>query len=234
MAATGTPTPNLGLRIPQGTDPASVDDINYNSNLLDTKIGAIGNDSVKTQIDALNSNLSSVRNYTSLGNIASESALGTSLTSQLSGMPSNSAKLFKFIATANDGFIENGNIYFVTLQKNDDGHFASAMINRLGSVVVIGSKGSSGWSFDQLARLTKKIYTVPVTATAAAPLGYYGSLSIQTDRTTYGEPISIWGMDKNGYATPAAYGNNNYIGVCARVEGNCSVTVIFSKHPTII
>ena len=58
MAATGTPTPNLGLRIPQGTDPASVDDINYNSNLLDTKIGAIGNDSVKTQIDALNGKIS--------------------------------------------------------------------------------------------------------------------------------------------------------------------------------
>ena len=149
-------------------------------------------------------------------------------------MPNNSAKLFKFIATANDGFIENGNIYFVTLQKNDDGYFASAMINRLGKVVVIGAKGASGWSFNQLAGLTKKTYTIAVTSATAAPLGYYGSLNIQTDRTTYGEPISIWGMDKNGYATPVAYGNNNYIGVCARAEGNCSVTVIFSKNPTIV
>lgn len=57
MAATGTPTPNLGLRIPVGTDPASVDDINYNSNLLDTKLGAIGNDSVQDQIDTLNSKI---------------------------------------------------------------------------------------------------------------------------------------------------------------------------------
>lgn len=56
MAATGIPTPNLGLRIPQGTDPASVDDINYNSNLLDTKLGAVGNTSVQDQIDSLNSN----------------------------------------------------------------------------------------------------------------------------------------------------------------------------------
>lgn len=54
MAATGTPTPNIGLRIPLGTDPASVDDINYNSNLLDTKLGAVGNDSVQDQIDTLN------------------------------------------------------------------------------------------------------------------------------------------------------------------------------------
>ena len=62
MAATGTPTPNIGLRIPQGTDPASVDDINYNSNLLDTKLGAVGNTSVQDQIDSLNSNLASLLN----------------------------------------------------------------------------------------------------------------------------------------------------------------------------
>lgn len=57
MAATGTPTPNIGLRIPLGTDPASVDDINYNSNLIDTKLGAVGNDSVQDQIDDLNSKI---------------------------------------------------------------------------------------------------------------------------------------------------------------------------------
>ena len=79
MAATGTPTPNIGLRIPQGTDPASVDDINYNSNLLDTKLGAVGNDSVQDQIDALNSNLATVSgkfsiaitNGTNLNNLTS-------------------------------------------------------------------------------------------------------------------------------------------------------------------
>lgn len=58
MAATGTPTPNIGLRIPVGTDPASVDDINYNSNLLDTKLGPVGSDSVQDQIDTLNGKFS--------------------------------------------------------------------------------------------------------------------------------------------------------------------------------
>ena len=57
MAATGTPTPNIGLRIPLGTDPASVDDINYNSNLIDTKLGAVGNDSVQDQLNDLNSKI---------------------------------------------------------------------------------------------------------------------------------------------------------------------------------
>lgn len=73
MAATGTPTPNIGLRIPLGTDPASVDDINYNSNLIDTKLGAVGNDSIQDQIDDLNSNINAIpkiiagiANYTGL------------------------------------------------------------------------------------------------------------------------------------------------------------------------
>lgn len=64
MAATGTPTPNLGLRIPVGTDPASVDDINYNSNLLDTVLGAVGNTSVKDQLDGLSDQIA-LKTYTS-------------------------------------------------------------------------------------------------------------------------------------------------------------------------
>ena len=61
MSATGTPTPNLGLRIPLGTDPASVDDINYNSNALDTIIGDIGETSVTAQLGAANNRISAVQ-----------------------------------------------------------------------------------------------------------------------------------------------------------------------------
>ena len=61
MAATGTPTPNLGLRIPLGTDPASVDDINYNSNALDTIIGDVGETPVAGQLGAANNRISAVQ-----------------------------------------------------------------------------------------------------------------------------------------------------------------------------
>ncbi len=68
MAETGTPTPNLGLRIPVGTDPASVDDINYNSNLLDTVLGAVGNTSVKDQLDELSDQIAnSLGGFTNIG-----------------------------------------------------------------------------------------------------------------------------------------------------------------------
>ena len=66
MAATGTPTPNIGLRRAQGTDPASVDDINYNSALIDTKLGAVGNSSVQDQIDTLISNLTKLKATSSM------------------------------------------------------------------------------------------------------------------------------------------------------------------------
>ena len=76
MSATGTPTPNIGLRIPLGTDPASVDDINYNSNLIDTKLGAVGNDSVQDQIDSvqdqideLNSKIDQNKNWTLINDV---------------------------------------------------------------------------------------------------------------------------------------------------------------------
>ena len=61
MSATGTPTPNLGLRIPLGTDPASVDDINYNSNALDTIIGDVGETPVAGQLGAANNRISAVQ-----------------------------------------------------------------------------------------------------------------------------------------------------------------------------
>ena len=82
MAATGTPTPNIGLRIPLGTDPASVDDINYNSNLIDTKLGAVGNDSVQDQIDDLNSNISTLdsNSWKRIGNKAVFVSSGTNNT----------------------------------------------------------------------------------------------------------------------------------------------------------
>lgn len=62
MAATGTPTTNIGLRRPQGTDPASVDDINYNSELIDTKLGAVGDTSLQAQITALNRKIAPMTN----------------------------------------------------------------------------------------------------------------------------------------------------------------------------
>jgi len=103
MAATGTPTPNIGLRIPQGTDPASVDDINYNSNLLDTKLGAVGNTSVQDQIDSLNSNVKKVHYYD----------YNIELTSSSGRTVSASATIAGYILIGAT-FVQNDDLYYLT------------------------------------------------------------------------------------------------------------------------
>lgn len=84
MAATGTPTPNIGLRRAQGTDPASVDDINYNSALIDTKLGAVGNSSVQDQIDTLNSNLAQKQNKFTYGTITGTTSTSGNISTNVS------------------------------------------------------------------------------------------------------------------------------------------------------
>ncbi len=79
MAATGTPTTNIGLRRPQGTDPASVDDINYNSEVIDTKMGAVGETSLQAQVTALNSKLTQISKITISGTLSSGGSISTGL-----------------------------------------------------------------------------------------------------------------------------------------------------------
>lgn len=119
MAATGTPTPNIGLRIPQGTDPASVDDINYNSNLLDTKLGAVGNTSVQNQIDSLNSKIASFANSAMIDSLSKT-------THSFTVPNSDRHLLFGLGASANNSFgaivacASNGAVTFVELGKGSN------------------------------------------------------------------------------------------------------------------
>ena len=133
MAATGTPTPNIGLRIPIGTDPASVDDINYNSNLLDTKLGAVGSDSVQDQIDALNSKITNLTSWNNTGSgLGSEKVNVPNTWNEINVLvmiDSNNQRCFTFhiirgqIATGTyvfrDGYYEsNSNYAYVAITFN--------------------------------------------------------------------------------------------------------------------
>lgn len=124
MAATGTPTPNLGLRIPVGTDPASVDDINYNSNLLDTVLGAVGNTSVKDQIDELSDQIATKMNkyrYTMSGH--SEIA-STDVTACISayGATSSCSVIFEFYRS------DTGNVVGVLTYEHISNSYGAGML----------------------------------------------------------------------------------------------------------
>lgn len=59
MAST---TPNIGLTLPTGTEGWKRSVINGNFMILDTKIGAVGNTSLQSQINTLSSNLT-IKSY---------------------------------------------------------------------------------------------------------------------------------------------------------------------------
>ena len=130
MAATGTPTPNIGLRIPQGTDPASVDDINYNSNLLDTKLGAVGNTSVQDQIDSLNSKLATIADVSVETSMSSVSCASGSFTTIDTFVPPSNG-IYAFVATLDFGSDTTGNriILVDTVETNSNNSANSILVS---------------------------------------------------------------------------------------------------------
>lgn len=120
MAATGTPTTNLGLRCPLGTDPASVDDINYNSGVIDEKMGAVGNTSVQAQLDALNSKIANPKNvaYTSVTG-TSQAQFETALTTALNGMGTGEARVCPAYANYSQSLTNGGQgVAFLVKQQS--------------------------------------------------------------------------------------------------------------------
>ncbi len=60
MASTTT---NIGLTKPAGTDQALISAINGNMDIIDTKMGAVGNTSVQSQITSLSDQISTIVRY---------------------------------------------------------------------------------------------------------------------------------------------------------------------------
>ena len=143
MAATGTPTPNIGLRIPLGTDPASVDDINYNSNLIDAKLGAVGNDSVQDQIDDLNSNLGNhvIRSFTKTGiAIADGSTQSPSfITIDCSDYVPTGKVIYNAIVS-----VQSGTKWYVLPNMENDG-VRYTVLERVGNTTVVIKNTEAGW-----------------------------------------------------------------------------------------
>ena len=81
MASTTT---NIGLTKPAGTDQALISAINGNMDIIDTKMGAVGNTSVQGQINALSDQIESQTiTVSSLANF--ESQLNTLISTMTDG-----------------------------------------------------------------------------------------------------------------------------------------------------
>lgn len=137
MAATGTPTPNIGLRIPLGTDPASVDDINYNSNLIDTKLGAVGNDSVQDQIDDLNSKFTSI----GMGNVGTLSELMAAIINATSAYDGQVLFAYFGVSQSFDSDVFQWLSYCGTIRKSGTSYYGN-FTNNHGGQLIVGTSDS--------------------------------------------------------------------------------------------
>lgn len=91
-----TTTTNLGLTKPAYADDADIAVINGNMDILDTKIGAVGNTDIQSQITTLDGKTNQLGNATSLGEVATLSALQTALDTKLENMVQGESKLLWF------------------------------------------------------------------------------------------------------------------------------------------
>ena len=95
-----TSTTNLGLTKPAGTDKIRIAQINGNMDILDEKIGAVGNTSLQAQVTSQNEALSKVRIRTNLGNLSSLSSLQTAISDAASTMEAGESILVSFYVAA--------------------------------------------------------------------------------------------------------------------------------------
>jgi hypothetical protein len=152
MSATGTPTPNLGLRIPLGTDPAAVEDINYNAGVLDTKIGAIGNDTVKGLLDHAGDEIN---------------ALGDGLAIIANGNTHAAIAAGEFVFVRNHGSLATG-LYKATTAIAANGALSS-------SNLAADSKGGLNSLSDHINNLFHDIYETGTLANANSEPIYSGA-----------------------------------------------------------
>lgn len=159
-----TTTTNLGLTKPSGTDKIRIAQINGNMDILDDKIGAVGNTSLQAQVTSANQAIAKLDSNANETTDILASAVSCTKTmffktsgssSYVGTLPSNDYKVSTFIVTIRGG-----------------GRFVTA-INSVGAVATNYYNGSS-WSGWQELALKSDIQNVPkvqfgeITATTTA------------------------------------------------------------------
>lgn len=195
MSATGTPTPNLGLRIPLGTDPAAVEDINYNAGVLDTKIGALGNNTVKGLLDHASDEIG---------------ALGDGLAIIANGNTHAAIAAGEFV------FVRNHSTLATGLYKATSSIAANATLST--SNLTADSKGGLNSLSDNIANISNPYMaqtnvdeasyttvTIPTVSRGIFLIVYPGGITVVCCNTT-GNVANVVTV---GTANPATYSGNN-------------------------
>lgn len=157
MASTTT---NIGLTKPAGTDQALISAINGNMDIIDTKMGAVGNTSVQSQITSLSDQIATAPvTFTSYADVKS------GIANKASTMSSGSMASFDFRAnyTAASGELPAA-YYTCVVRKYDNNSYVADIISNTGVDYKLSYAGNT-W---RLVSLSNKI---PVFVSATATIG---------------------------------------------------------------
>ena len=92
-------------------------------------------------------------------------------------------------------------------------------------------------SSDITNMITKKTYTLALTADASSPLGTFKAQEVTSDISSYGKIIAMSGYDVGGYPVimmEQVSSNKTYIAASGKNAGNATVYVTFCKNTVIV
>ena len=147
-----TTTTNLGLTKPSGTDKIRIAQINGNMDILDDKIGAVGNTSLQAQVTSANQAISNISSPSDLGSCSSESNLATALDTKISAMSNGTVASIRFqISSATDNFSAYAYVGTLTKISSQYASMTVAITTSSGFANVVTGSRNNTWVFKQLA-----------------------------------------------------------------------------------
>ena len=205
-----TSTTNLGLIKPDGTDKIRIAQINQNMDTLDTKIGAVGNTSLQSQVSENNAAIANLDTDTNSTNDILADALNCT-----------KSKFFKGSGTAYTGEIPDSNYKYGVFHVDVRGtrKFVTG-INTAGLTAVNAYDGSTWTGWQSTATFGKADISVTPSSSGNANVGS----SVPSGRTLISAYSRSTGTDVVIVDT-LRYSGNYYVNV-HRVDGTAVTTEI--------
>ena len=195
MASTTT---NIGLTKPAGTDQALISAINGNMDIIDTKMGAVGNTSVQGQINALSDQIA-IYDLTSSQNLKSIAVDNTIC-------KPGSVKWLNLRNASSSGLPNNNSLYSLArVNKRNANNIRIDIYTESGPVWYASTAdGGTTWSdwvslSDQMTNLLKK-EAIPKTISESIGAGVSKSYTFDVSKTGY-TPIGIIQQTGSGTAS---------------------------------
>ena len=220
-----TTTTNLGLTKPAGSDKIRIAQINGNMDIIDEKVGAVGNTSLQDQISSANEAIGNLRFATNLGSISTSSALETAIETAAQSLEQYECRPVSFYAGASFSGFVNGSRYqgiVNVVSKSSSATYLSVIFeSSKADLPVIGNYANGTWSW-------RNFMFVAHLGTAQSDITNIDNVPLNASgKLVLGASVSPTGTQISGSYIKLGEDNNNYSVYFIRQYTN--VMYIYSK-----